>query len=60
MSTSSTHVLEKLRPSCKLPRALVFQIVRSVWPDGIIRTFSDQVGNDHVQIEDLAPELEDE
>ncbi len=24
MSTSSTHVLEKLRPSCNLPRALVF------------------------------------
>ena len=60
MSTSSTYVLEKPGPSCKSPRALVFQVVRSVWPDGIIRTFSDQVGNDDVQIEDLAPELEDE
>ena len=38
----------------------MFQVVRSVWPDGIIRKFSDQVGNDDVQIEDLAPELEDE
>jgi len=35
-------------------------IVRAVWPDGIIRTFSDQVGNEDVQIEDQEPELEDE
>ena len=35
-------------------------IVRAVWPDGIIRTFSDQVGNADVQIEDQEPELEEE
>ncbi len=35
-------------------------VVRAVWPDGIIRTFSDQVGNDDVQIEDQEPELEDD
>jgi hypothetical protein len=35
-------------------------VVRAVWPDGIIRTFSDQVGNDDVEIEDQEPELEDE
>ena len=35
-------------------------IVRAVWPDGIIRTFSDQVGNEDVQIEDQEPELEEE
>ena len=35
-------------------------IVRAVWPDGIIRTFSDQVGNDDVEIEDQEPELEEE
>jgi hypothetical protein len=35
-------------------------IVRAVWPDGIIRTFSEQVGNDDVQIEDDEPELEEE
>jgi len=34
-------------------------IVRAVWPDGIIRTFSDQVGNNDVQIEDQEPELEE-
>ena len=35
-------------------------VVRAVWPDGIIRTFSDQVGNDEVEIEDQEPELEDD
>jgi hypothetical protein len=35
-------------------------IVRAVWPDGIIRTFSEPVGNDDVQIEDDEPELEEE
>ena len=35
-------------------------VVRAVWPDGIIRTFSDQVGNDDVEIEEQEPELEDE
>jgi hypothetical protein len=35
-------------------------IVRAVWPDGIIRTFSDQVGNEDVQIEGQEPELEEE
>jgi len=35
-------------------------IVRAVWPDGIIRTFSDQVGNEDVQIEDHEPEVEEE
>jgi Uncharacterised methyltransferase family (DUF6094) len=35
-------------------------IVRAVWPDGIIRTFSDQVGNEDVQLEDHEPELEEE
>ena len=35
-------------------------IVRAVWPDGIIRTFSDQVGNEDVQIEDQEPEGEEE
>jgi len=35
-------------------------IMRAVWPDGIIRTFSDQVGNEDVQIEDQEPELEEE
>jgi hypothetical protein len=35
-------------------------IVRAVWPDGIIRTFSDQVGDDDVEIDDQEPELEDE
>ena len=35
-------------------------IVRAVWPDGIIRTFSDQVGDEDVQIEDQEPELEEE
>ena len=35
-------------------------IVRAVWPDGIIRTFSDQVGNEDVQIEAQEPELEEE
>jgi hypothetical protein len=35
-------------------------IVRAVWPDGVIRTFSDQVGNEDVQIEDQEPELEEE
>ena len=35
-------------------------VVRAVWPDGIIRTFSDQVGNDDVEIEAQEPEMEDE
>jgi hypothetical protein len=35
-------------------------VVRAVWPDGIIRTFSDQVGDDDVQIEDHEPALEDD
>jgi len=35
-------------------------IVRAVWPDGIIRTFSDQVGDGDVQIEDEKAELEEE
>jgi Uncharacterised methyltransferase family (DUF6094) len=35
-------------------------VVRAVWPDGIIRTFSDQVGDDDVQLEDQEPELEEE
>jgi hypothetical protein len=35
-------------------------IVRAVWPDGTIRTFSDQVGNEEVEIEDDDPELEEE
>jgi hypothetical protein len=35
-------------------------IVRAVWPDGTIRTFSDQVANDDVEIDDQEPELEDE
>ena len=35
-------------------------IVRAVWPDGTIRTFSDQVGNDEVQLDDQQPEPEDE
>ncbi len=35
-------------------------IVRAVWPDGIIRTFSDQVGNSDVEIENPEPELEEE
>ena len=35
-------------------------IVRAVWPDGIIRTFSDQVGDDSVQIEEDEIQLEEE
>ena len=35
-------------------------IVRAVWPDGIIRTFSDQVGDEDVELEDQEPELEEE
>jgi hypothetical protein len=35
-------------------------IVRAVWPDGIIRTFSEQVGNADIQIEDQEPEMEEE
>jgi hypothetical protein len=35
-------------------------IVRAVWPDGTIRTFSDQVGNDEVQLDDQEPEPEDD
>jgi hypothetical protein len=35
-------------------------IVRAVWPDGTIRTFSDQVGNADVEIEDDEQELEEE
>ena len=35
-------------------------IVRAVWPDGIIRTFSDQVGDADVEIETQEPETEDE
>jgi hypothetical protein len=35
-------------------------IVRAVWPDGTIRTFSDQVGNDEVQLDDQELNLEDE
>ena len=35
-------------------------IVRAVWPDGTIRTFSDQVGDDEVQLEDQEPEPEDD
>jgi Uncharacterised methyltransferase family (DUF6094) len=35
-------------------------IVRAVLPDGIIRIFSDQVGNEDVEIEGQEPELEDE
>src|SRR5262249_53488827 len=35
-------------------------IVRAVWPDGTIRTFSDQVGNDEAQFDDQQPEWEDE
>src|SRR5262249_52134753 len=35
-------------------------VVRAVWPDGIIRTFTDQVGDEDVQIDDQEPELEDE
>jgi hypothetical protein len=35
-------------------------IVRAVWADGIIRTFSDQVGNEDVQLEDQEPETEEE
>jgi hypothetical protein len=34
-------------------------ILRAVWPDGIIRTFSEQIGSADVQIEDQGPE-EDE
>ena len=35
-------------------------IVRAVWPDGIIRTFSDQVGDEDVEIETQGPEVEEE
>ena len=35
-------------------------VVRAVWLDGIIRTFSDQVGTDEVESEDQEPELEEE
>jgi hypothetical protein len=35
-------------------------IVRAVWPDGTIRTFSDQVGSDEAQFDDQNPESEDE
>jgi hypothetical protein len=35
-------------------------IVRAVWPDGTIRTFSDQVGSDEAQFDDQNPDLEDE
>jgi hypothetical protein len=35
-------------------------IVRAVWPDGIIRTFSDQVTDEDVQIDEEEPELEEE
>jgi hypothetical protein len=35
-------------------------VVRAVWPDGIIRTFSDQVGDEDVQIEDDELVVEDE
>ena len=35
-------------------------IVRAVWSDGIIRTFSEQVGDEDVEIEDQEPELEEE
>jgi hypothetical protein len=35
-------------------------IVRAVWPDGIIRTFSDQVGDDSVQIEEDEIQVEEE
>jgi hypothetical protein len=35
-------------------------VVRAVWPDGIIRTFSESVGTEEVQTEDQEPELEEE
>ncbi len=35
-------------------------VVRAVWPDGIIRTFSDEIGDEDIQIEDNEPELEEE
>jgi hypothetical protein len=35
-------------------------VVRAVWSDGIIRTFSEQITTDDVLIEDDEPELEDE
>jgi hypothetical protein len=35
-------------------------IVRAVWPDGTIRTFSDQVGSDEAQLGDQQPDWEDE
>ncbi len=35
-------------------------IVRAVWPDGIIRTFSDQVGDEDVDLETQEAEEEEE
>jgi hypothetical protein len=35
-------------------------IVRAVWPDGIIRTFSEQVASEDVQITDQEPEEDEE
>jgi hypothetical protein len=35
-------------------------IVRAVWPDGTIRTFSDQVGSGEAQFDDQNLESEDE
>jgi hypothetical protein len=35
-------------------------IVRAVWPDGTIRTFSDQVGDEDVEIDDQEEEPEEE
>jgi hypothetical protein len=35
-------------------------IVRAAWPDGTIRTFSDQVGNETVRIENQGLEKEEE
>jgi hypothetical protein len=35
-------------------------IVRAVWPDGIIRTYSEQVPTEDVEIEDQESELEEE
>jgi hypothetical protein len=35
-------------------------VVRAMWPDGIIRTFSEQVADENVQVEDQEPEEQDE
>jgi Uncharacterised methyltransferase family (DUF6094) len=64
--TEKLHRTESYEtPKGDLVRKQVFSespmpIVRAVGPDGTIRTFSDQVGDDEVQLDDQEPEWEDD